>query len=425
MTPAWLSLAALVGAVAVGAVRRVNVGLVAIALAYLVGVGVGGLTPAQVTAGFPSQLFLVLAAVTLLFAQAEVNGTLERLAQRGIRLARGNPGVVPILFFGLGLLLSTLGAGSIAATALVAPVAMTAAARLGISGFLMTIMVANGCNAGSLSPIAPTGIVANQLMGKAGIAGVEWWTYWSSLAAQTAVAIAGYCAFGGLRLLRRRGSPDSAAHATDLASSPPAELPPLSRDQWLTIGVLLALLIGVLALELDLVMGAFMGVVALLLLRVADEAAAIRAVPWGTILLVCGISTLVAVLEKTGALGVVVDLLARVSTPLTVTGIVAFVAGVVSAYSSTIGVVLPTFLPMVPSLAERVGADPLMIASSINVGGSLVDVSPLSTIGALCIAAAAGTENRQALFNQVLAWGLSMAVVGALVCWVFFGLLGR
>jgi hypothetical protein len=103
--------------------------------------------------------------------------------------------------------------------------------------------------------------------------------------------------------------------------------------------------------------------------------------------------------------------------------VIAFVSGITSAYSSTVGVVLPTFLPTVPGLVERLGADPMAIASSINVGGHLVDVSPLSTIGAICLATAAANEDRQVLFNKLLAWGLSMAVVGAVVCWVFFGLL--
>ena len=76
---------------------------------------------------------------------------------------------------------------------------------------------------------------------------------------------------------------------------------------------------------------------------------------------------------------------------------------------------LPAFLPMVPGLAQQLGGgDPLAIASSMNVGGHLVDVSPLSTIGALCIAAAPATRSRR-LFNKLLAWGLSMAVVGALL----------
>ena len=88
---------------------------------------------------------------------------------------------------------------------------------------------------------------------------------------------------------------------------------------------------------------------------------------------------------------------------------VAFLTGIISVYSSTSGVVLPAFLPMVPGLAEQLGgASPLAIASSMTVGGHLVDVSPLSTIGALCIAGARVEDSRN-LFNKLLAWGLSMS----------------
>jgi hypothetical protein len=101
------------------------------------------------------------------------------------------------------------------------------------------------------------------------------------------------------------------------------------------------------------------------------------------------------------------------------------VTGLISAYSSSSGVVLPAFLPTIPSLIENLGGgDPLAIAASINVGAHLVDVSPLSTLGALCIASAPASENREVLFNKLLLWGLSMSLVGALVCYLFFGLLG-
>ena len=67
------------------------------------------------------------------------------------------------------------------------------------------------------------------------------------------------------------------------------------------------------------------------------------------------------------------------------------------------------------------GGDALALVSSMIIGGHLVDVSPLSTLGALCLAnAPAGTDSRR-LFNQLLAWGISMTVVAAIVCWVFFG----
>jgi len=67
------------------------------------------------------------------------------------------------------------------------------------------------------------------------------------------------------------------------------------------------------------------------------------------------------------------------------------------------------------------GATAAGIAMSMNIGGHLVDVSPLSTIGALCIAGAGASEGEtRRLFNQLLAWGLSMAVAGALLCYVVF-----
>ena len=155
--------------------------------------------------------------------------------------------------------------------------------------------------------------------------------------------------------------------------------------------------------------------------RAGDEKEAIKRMPWGVVLMVCGVTVLIGVLEKTQACRCSPTCSATVSSPETVSAVVAFATALVSVYSSTSGVVLPAFLPTVPGLVERLGGgDPMAIASSMVVGGHLVDLSPLSTIGALCIAALpAGTDGRQ-LFNQLLAWGMSMVIVGTVVCWILF-----
>lgn len=141
--------------------------------------------------------------------------------------------------------------------------------------------------------------------------------------------------------------------------------------------------------------------------------------------MVCGVTVLISVLQATGGLDLFTRLLAGMSTPETVTGIIAFSTGFVSIYSSTSGVVLPAFLPTVPGLSEQLGGvAPLAIASSMNVGGHLVDVSPLSTLGALCMAAAPAKEDSRALFNKLMAWGFSMTVVGGLTCYLLFTVLG-
>jgi hypothetical protein len=109
--------------------------------------------------------------------------------------------------------------------------------------------------------------------------------------------------------------------------------------------------------------------------------------------------------------------LARFASPASVNGVIAFVTGLISTYSSTSGVVLPAFLPTIPTLVTQLGGgDPLAVALSINVGSSLVDVSPLSTLGALCVATLADAGAARDLFRRLLLWGLTMIVVGAVLC---------
>ena len=103
MNLAWLSLGALVVAMIVSCVTQLNVGVLALALAWIVGVYVGGMSLNDVLAGFPVQLFLTLAGVTLLFTQAQLNGTLDRVAHAAVRLCRGNAGLIPVMFFVLAV----------------------------------------------------------------------------------------------------------------------------------------------------------------------------------------------------------------------------------------------------------------------------------------------------------------------------------
>lgn len=419
MSLAAISVAALAIAVIVSCFTEINVGVLAIALAWIVGVYIGGIPINTVIAGFPTPLFLTLTGVTLLFSLAQCNGTLDRLAHHAVRACRGNKGVVPIMFFVLGAALASMGPGNIATAALIAPMAMNTATRAGIPLFLMAIMVGNGANAGSVSPFAPTGIIVNGLMNRIGIGGHGIELYSANLLAHAFVAFGGYFLFGGLRLFRASDRTTTGAHAVDTLPQSTADAP-FTTSQWATLAVIAALLVGVIVFEVNVGFGAFAGSVLLILTRCADDKEAIKRMPWRVIVMVTGVTVLIAILEKAQGIDLLVSWVARISTAGTVTGVVAFIIGIISVYSSTSGVVLPAFLPMVPGLTQQLGlASGLGIANSMVVGGHLVDVSPLSTIGALCIAGASGDEVRP-LFNKLLVWGLSMAVVGATICWLVF-----
>jgi di/tricarboxylate transporter len=179
--------------------------------------------------------------------------------------------------------------------------------------------------------------------------------------------------------------------------------------------------ISVLFLEANIGMAAFAGAVVLAAIRVADHEQAVRRMPWTPIVMVSGVTVLIALLEKTGGLDLFTAMLARTATRDTVTAAVAFVTAVISVYSSTSGVVLPAFLPTIPGLVMRLGGgDAVGIATSMNVGAHLVDMSPLSTTGAMCLAGITDPAQVRPTFNRLLAWGLSMTVIGALLCWIFF-----
>ncbi len=423
MNLAWISLVALVIAVTLSIVTSVNVGVVSLAFAWIVGVYLVGLPLNAVIGTFPIQLFLTLVGVTLLFGIANVNGTLGRIATRAVGLCRGNAGVIPVMFFLIALGLSSIGPGNIGTTAILAPMAMAVGARAAVPPFLMALMVGNGAQAGALSPFAPTGVIVNGIMDRIGLPGHELQTYANNLLAHAIVTFAAYFLFGGWKLFTKRPVARLVSQSDQAGARGDSELvdsEPFEWIHWVTLAILTTLVIVVVVFEMQVGMAALTGAALLSLLRPGHEKEAIKKMPWGVVILVCGVTVLIGVLEKTQGMSLFADLLAKISTPGTVTLTIAFVTGVVSAYSSTSGVVLPAFLPTVPALATQLGADPLAIASAMNVGGHLVDLSPLSTIGALCIAALPPEGDSKKLFNQLLAWGLSMVVVGALICWVLF-----
>lgn len=415
MNPAVLALLALVVAIALSMTARVNVGLLSIGLAWAIGVYAAGMKAEAVIGGFPAGLFITLAGVTFLFAIAKTNGTLDLLAGRAAVLVRGNAGLLPIVFFVLACAISTIGPGAIASVALVAPIAMATGARAGVPNLLSAIVVATGANAGNLSPISAIGAMANTLMARYGLTGHEWKVWAANFFAHVLVAAAAYAIFGGLRLFR--------AGSTAVAEGSTARP---SRAHWLTIGVTAAWMIGAVVWRTNVGLSAFAAGTLLVLAGAANEREAIPSIPLDIIFMVTGVTMLVAILETTGGMDLFTGLIARAANPATLNGVIAFVTGVISTYSSTSGVVLPAFLPMVPGLVRQVGGvDPLAVALSINVGSALVDVSPLSTLGALCVATVVDPVAARDLFRKLLIWGLSMTVVGALLCGLLAGPFAR
>jgi len=444
---AWVSLFALAVVVIVSCINEdLNVGFLSIAFAIVVGGIWVGMNAAKVMNAFPLGLFMILVGVTFLFALASTNGTMEKLAAYTLRACGGQTAWLPLITYLLVTLLTTIGPGNIAATALVAPVAMAIAARVGLSAFLMTLLVVGAANGAAFSPFTPTGIISNGLIAKMApqlpslqeswtLHQLAWKIHFNSEYCQGLINIGGFLVMGGWSWIQQKRT--LAIDIDELAPKPK----PFTVHQWYTILAIILLVILVIAPSLPGARGVFSGEVVnlltnvgsvafilaaiLMLLKAGDSKAAVQAMPWSVIMLVCGVTVLIEVMDRAGGLGAMVKMIGATSGPVSINFWLGLWTGAISAYSSSSGVVMPMFLPLVPGLAKEVpGADVIAMISSINIGSHLVDTSPLSTLGALCIACAGAHENKQRLVRNLLIWGLSMSLVGALACLLLFGVLG-
>lgn len=421
MDLATLCLAVLCAVLVASCWTSSNVGLTAMAAAWVLGLyvapyhgtqpGLGGLL-----AWFPTDLFLTLVGTTLLFAAAQTNGSLANVVAAALRLVRGNAQWAPIAFFVLAAGISAVGAGSIAAAALLAPSAMAVAARLGVAPLLMIVAVAHGAVAGALTPVSPIGVVMTDKLRGIGLAEARWSIAGWNFAAGAAVATAAYLLLGK----RSRQAPRAAEQAVPNGAEPKPSVDPadaaFDRCTATTLAVVAGVFGGAMFGGLHLGLAAVSGAALLFLTRTADERSSMRSVPWNVVLMVCGVSMLVKLCETAGSLDLLAKLLGRVATADTVDAWLALVCGGISIFSSTSGVVLPTFLPMVPDVVREVGGgDPERLATAIVVGSNLVDVSPLSTVGALCIAAVPAEVDSKRLFHLLLLWGIVMAPTAALM----------
>jgi Na+/H+ antiporter NhaD/arsenite permease-like protein len=411
---ALASIAALIIAIVISCFTSLNIGFLSIALAFLVGVLWGGMSVSDVLKGFPVNLLVLLIGVSYLFSLAEANGTLEKLAKYFIRGVRGRAAFLPVVYFVIAFILSSIGPGCIPVTALLTPPALLAANELGISLFLMSVMVINGGIAGTLSPIASTGVVANGIISKLGLPFMGYKLYLSTMAVSTIMAAAAFLLFGGLKLLKEKRTLPSSQLSVEK----------LSRIQLATLAGIGALVAAVIIRGFDVGLTALLIGVALTAFDRKAEPRALKAMPWGTMVLVTGVTVLIELMSKLGGTDLLASGIANVSSPSTIGLTLSFTAALVSVYASTIGVVYPTFLPLIPTVLVKMGGgDPAPLILSVVVAGSLVDASPLSTLGALALASSPAGADRGKLYRNLMIWGLGMCVIGSTLSWFLFSVL--
>lgn len=455
MSAELISILVLVVVFVIATTRSINMGALAFAAAFGVGELVANLNADEIFAGFPGDLFVVLVGVTYLFAIARANGTTDWLVHASIRLVRGRVALIPWVMFVITGALTAIGAVSPAAVAIVAPIALSFAARYGISPLLMGAMVVHGAQGGGFSPISIYGSIVNGIVEREDLPGNEITLFLASLFANLIIAGVVFVLFGGLKLWAQgavpldgpskdatKGSSDkgdlpeggsgpqptgTGAGAgsgtgtnTAVATRPDAPTTPdttrLTPARIATLTSLVALVVAVLAFDLDAGLTAITLAVVLSTAWPEDSRNAVGQIAWSTVLLICGVLTYVGVLDEMGTITWAGEGVGGIGVPLLAAVLLCYIGAIVSAFASSVGI-MGALIPLaVPFLAQgEIGAIGMVCA--LAVSATVVDVSPFSTNGALVLAAAPDVD-RERFFRQLMVYGGIVVAVVPAVAWL-------
>ena len=409
---ALLSLLFLLLAIFLGFVRKMNTGLLCIAFALVLG-RMSGVSDAVIMKGFNSSLFIMLLGVTYLFSMAQINGSLDLLAQKVIALAGRRVYLIPIIIYVFSIVLAALGPGSVPTMAIMMVFSMSLAAEMKISPVLLSTLTVLGSCAGGLSPLAATGIIGANRCAEFGLTGIENDFLLNGVFSFTVYAVIVYVWLGGYKL---RAAEDVGEKV----------IPSFNKKQLLTIAGIVAMVFMVMLLHINVGLVSFAVAAVLSFLRVSEEAKAIRHIPWNTLLLITGVGVLMQLIIDLGGINILSAALVSIMSAKSAAAVMGLTSGIMSWFSSSSGVVMPTLLPTVPHIAQQLGGvNELELASSITTISHVAAISPLSTGGALALAAYASAANanqkqQQNLFMKM--FGVSALGVSVLCVFSYFGM---
>ncbi|MFD5244954.1 SLC13 family permease [Amycolatopsis sp. NPDC058340] len=421
----------------IATVLPVHMGALAFVAAFVIGTAFAGESTDDIVSGFPGDLFVILVGVTLLFAIAKGNGTVDRLVHLVVRAVGGRIALIPWVMFVVTAALTAVGAVVPAAVAIIAPIGMGFARRYSINPMLMGLLIINGASAGGFSPISIFGSIVNGVVARDNLPSDPGLLFASSFAFNLVLSVVVFLLFGGRELIRRssaKAKVAALAHSgssgvTTLTSTPssggteePEERLPLTRDHVFTLIGLAALAVGALVFKLDVGFTALTVATVLSLVSPGSAKAAIGEVAWPTVLLICGIVTFVSLMERVGTIDWLGNLVTRIGSPLLAAILICAIGAVVSAFASTTGILgalIPLAVPFL--LAGEVGAVGMIVALAIS--SSVVDSSPFSTSGALVVANAPAGQNDK-VFRGLMIWGFSMCAIAPIATWLLFILPG-
>ncbi|MNH85022.1 SLC13 family permease [Acinetobacter sp. KB005] len=417
-----LMLMALAISIGLGYKTKINIGFFTIAFAYLIGCFGMGLKPSEVIELWPVKIFFIILSVTLFYNFALANGALEKLASHLLYKCRKFPQFLPLAIFFAATIIAGLGAGFYTVLAFMAPITLLLCKKTNMNMVIGGMAANYGALAGANFMTSQSGIIFRSLMENTGISSQTAFSYSGGIFVLT--LLIPIAVLGIYTLWNRKSNSivieDQKPEPFDKKQKQSIFLIILMMSIVLVFPILHlvfpdAKTISFLNSKIDIAFLAITFSLISLLMKLADEKKVIALVPWGTLIMICGVGMLIALGVKLGIITTLSEWLANNVPVWIIPVLLCLISAIMSVFSSTLGVVAPTLFPIVPALAVTSGLNPLVLFICIVVGAQSTAISPFSSGGSLIMASAPADMDKTKFFNQLLFKAIPVGVIAALI----------
>ncbi len=406
---AIISLIGLALAIVLGFLRNANVGIVSIAISFVIAL-VFDIKVSDLMKGFSTSLFLTMLGITYLFSIVNANNTLPLLAKKIVKKVGHRTWLLPIVLWIMGFVMSFIGPGAIPCLAIMPIIAVPIALQAGYNPIMLSVIAISGAQSARMSVITPEGVLVADLLANQGLTDVMVPVFGSMFLMGLANALVTFVIYKGWKTKK----------SIDVEEE---EIPKFSKNQFISLAALLIMMVGALLFKLNVGLLSFLIGSILVIIGVASEKEAINGIPWNVLLLVVGVGMLMEIVLKSGGIDILVSVLSAMMGEKTAASIMLITAGIMSLFSSGLGVVFPTLIPTVSGIAANVGGavSAIELASMVVIGGTVTGYSPISTAGALMMAAVSSNKEASELypsnkmFTQLFGWAFGLLLVSVVL----------
>lgn len=406
--------------------KGINMGLIALILAYILGCFVFGQKVNALYNMFPAKIILQFIFISYFYGVLIENGTIKWVAEKASYMARNSGFLIPIIIFVLTMVFSMAGVPPISVAAAVAPLFLAIADKMKINKLLVLLAIHTGQCAGCGSPVSAIALVPKGIIGDS-LTDVNTDLLWNQFMVNFIIVfgiifIAAYVIFrgwktgatvGGEEELTNPGAPNQQQVVCLVMA--------LAALVFLIVPSLLGTFTGNAAMKF--ISGKsdpgfvylILGVICIFLRYGEDRSIISRRIPWPLVLMIGGMAILIGLLGITGATDYMAELLASSVPAVAIAPALSSIGGFLSMFSDSLGAVIPLLASMVPSILENnPQLNASLLISAACIGTMMTGFAPFSTGGSLLLSFIDEGERNQYFIMQ-LAGTLIMMVLSAAI----------